>query len=221
MLQMVLAWDRDGTAARRQPSEEKPMRSNTQPTSPRPSSRLRRLLAPLCLAATLTTLAAAPTLAADNNAPNVTINGYGASVGANVACDAASHTMSVSARATTLETMGWLGVTSGPYDAGQWLRYNVWARDITASEYTPIYAWSEWQVVKSVTSTQYVERLDVPQDLGTSVVTGRAGHNYQILVQVDWWTGTDNIANVLPAYTQSYTADAFNTYHLEPGYCHL
>jgi hypothetical protein len=197
------------------------MRFDTKSTSLRLSGRLTRLLAPLLLAGTLATVAAAPTLAADNNAPNITINGYGASVGVHVACNAANHTMSVSTEATTLQTIGWLGVTTGQYDAGQWVRYNLWARDITASAFTPIYSWSEWQLVTSVTSTQHVERLDLPQDLGTNVVTGTARANYEILVQVDWWTGADNIVNVVPVYSQTYTADAYNTYVFEPGYCHL
>lgn len=33
-------------------------------------------------------------------------------------------------------------------------------------------------------------------------VFGSAGHNYQVSVQIDWWTGTDNVASFVTSYTQ-------------------
>lgn len=47
----------------------------------------------------------------------------------------------------------------------------------------------------------------------------QAGHNYQALVQIDWWNGQDNIADITPVYYQAYDADGLNTYHFNPSRC--
>jgi hypothetical protein len=99
----------------------------SESTSLRSFSRLGRLLAPLGLAVAVATMSAAPAFAAGNNAPNLTSNGYDASVASYVACNASNGTMTVSVTATTLQSIGWLGQTTGPFDGGQWIRYNVWA----------------------------------------------------------------------------------------------
>lgn len=183
--------------------------------------RFARLLAPLCLAAAVTAVAAGPTFAVGNNGPDITVAGFGATATVYVGCDAVNHSMTVSAKATTFQSMGLYGPVVGPYDAGQWIRYNVWAREINASEYTPVYTWSSWQWITSLSSTMYIERMISAQDLGTNVVNGAAGHGYEVKVQVDWWTGAENVVDVQPTYSQTYTSDPFNTWYLQPGYCHL
>ena len=125
---------------------------------------------------------------------------------ASVACDAGNGTMTVSAQTTPMQAYGFAGPTTGPYDGGQWVRYNVFARDIEVSTWTPVYTWSAWQWVPGAVSTMYVERLTVPADLGSNVVDGFSGHNYAVLVQIDYWTGAENIGNVEPEYTQTYQA---------------
>ena len=80
-----------------------------------------------------------------------------------------------------MQAYGFAGPTTGPYDGGQWVRYNVFARDIEVSTWTPVYTWSAWQWVPGAVSTMYVERLTVPADLGSNVVDGTPGHNYAVL----------------------------------------
>ena len=181
--------------------------------------RITRKLSAVAAVFAVTALASSPAHALNNNAPNLTIGGYGVSVGANVFCDKASRSMTVTESTSTMQSSGPFGPVAGPYDAGQWVRYNVWARDITASKWTQIYSWSPWAYIKTLTSTMYVERLQVPADLGTNRVFGSAGHSYQVLVQVDWWTGKDNVANITPNYSQVYKTDAYNTYYFEPSMC--
>jgi hypothetical protein len=174
-----------------------------------------------CLSAAMATglVAASPAAAVANNAPNLTIGGYGVSVSADVSCDKATRTMTVSESASTMQASGLYGPIVGPYDNGQWVRYNVWARNTRTTTWTQIYTWSPWQFIAGVSSTPLVERLQNVTDLGTNRVTGAAGNNYQILVQVDWWTGRDNIVNVTPSYTQPYRTDAYNVYYLHPSAC--
>ena len=164
-------------------------------------------------------LVASPANALDNNAPNLTVGGYGVSVGADVYCDKATRTMTVNERTSTMQSSGPSGPVAGPYDAGQWVRYNVWARETAAASYTQIYSWSQWRYISTVTSTPYVERLEIPAELGTNRVTGAAGHNYQVIVQIDWWTGKDNIANITPSYSQILKTSPYTTYYLEPSKC--
>ncbi|MEO5965251.1 MAG: hypothetical protein ABIR11_07275 [Candidatus Limnocylindrales bacterium] len=184
------------------------------------TTRRRATIASIGLGLLLVAMTASPTLAFDNNAPNATVAGNGVSVSAFVACDAASGTMHVSATASTMQPEGFAGPVAGPYDAGQWVRYDVFAREVGANDWTEVYAWSNWEWIVSLTSTMYVEMLQVPQDLGASDVSGTVGHNYEILVQVDYWTGVENVVNVTPTYAQALATD-WNTYYLTPSYCHL
>lgn len=187
----------------------------------RPRQRIvAGILAPLAAATVMIAMTVSPALAMGDNAPNLTVAGYGVFVGANVFCDKAARTMTVSARTSTMQAYGYAGgMAAGPYDNGQWVRYNVWARDINAASWTQMYSWSKWDWKQTLTSTSLVERLPVPADLGTNLVLGSAGHNYQILVQIDWWTNKDNVANITPTYSQVLKTDNFNTYYYNPSSC--
>ena len=148
--------------------------------------------------------------------------GYKATTTASVSCDDATNTMSVSAYATTMQAQGFYGPTTGVYDAGQWMRYNVFARELGASSWTQVYTWSSWQWIVSLQPTSMSGvTMQSPQNLGTSVVNGTDGHSYEVLVEIDFWTDRENVFDVTPSYSQALQTDAFNTFYFTPGYCHL
>lgn len=182
--------------------------------------RITRVVVALAAAGTMALLTVSPAQAVNDNASNLTVAGQGVTAGASVTCDPTNKTLTISARTTTMEASGFAGPIAGPYDSGQWIRYNVWTRDADGNgDWAPLYSWSPWQWVTSLTSTAMVERLSVPVELGTNVGNGQPGHNYQALVQIDWWTGVDNVADITPVYYQAYTADPFNTYYFNPSRC--
>jgi hypothetical protein len=168
-------------------------------------------------------LTGSPAQALDNNGTNLNIGGYGVAVAANVFCDKAARTMTVSGAATVMQANNGYGPVLGPYDNGQWLRYRVLARDIKSSGWSEVYSWSQWSYIKGFYSTGSLlfgaERSPTLTDLGPLRVTGSAGHNYEVMMQVDWWTTKDNVANVPPTYTQNFRTDAFNTYPLNTSNC--
>jgi hypothetical protein len=186
----------------------------------RPRRALSSAVAAAALATTLLAVTAAPTLAYGNNGPSATLGGYGVTVGASVGCDPRSATMTVSASATTMQASGMLGPTVGPYDAGQWIRYNVFSRELGAASWTQVYNWSNWQWIVSTSGNGDVQIVS-PVDLGTNnLVTGTPGHNYEVLVQIDYWTGVENVINVTPSYSQTLSLSGID-FSLQPGYCHL
>jgi len=165
-------------------------------------------------------MSASPIRAVDDNAPNVAIGGYGVHASASVLCDPANRSMTVTATASTMQASGFLGgITAGPYDNGQLVTYNVWARETTAAAWTQVYSWSPWQAIRSMFATADGALLVIPRDLGTNLVYGIAGHDYEVVIQISWWTGQANTANVTPTYFQSYRTDAFNTYIFNPTHC--
>lgn len=206
-----------------------PSPPNSSTVAPTGSARLFRrvrgvLLALLVPAVAMTalTVTAAPAqadLIDSNNAPNYTVAGYGVNVSSTTFCDKASRTMTINAQTSVMQAYGYGGMTTGPYDSGQWVRYNVWARDVNGGAWTQIYTWSKWTYISGITSTPYIERLAWLTDLGTNRVIGTAGHSYETLVQIDWWTNKENIVNFFPVYTQVFKTDNFNSYTFNPSRC--
>ena len=101
-------------------------------------------LASLGLAGTLIGATASSTMAFNPNQPNGYLAGFGVNVGAHVVCDDANHRMWVSAEAMVMTAQGTAGPMPGPYDAGQYLRYNVFVREVGQADWWPIYSWSPW-----------------------------------------------------------------------------
>jgi hypothetical protein len=168
----------------------------------------------------LMVLSVSPVRAVEDNAPNLIVAGYGVHASASVSCDASNRSMVVTASASTMQASSYSGgVTSGPYDDGQLVTYNVWAREVNAPFWSQMYSWSQWQRIKTFNLSADGIVLIIPVDLGTNVVYGSPGHDYQVVVQIAWLTDQPNIANITPTYYQSYRADDFNTYPFNPTRC--
>ena len=182
--------------------------------------RIANALRVATVATMMVVTSVSPALAVDDNAPNLTLGGYGVNASASVICDPLTRSLTVTARASAMQGVSYSGgVTYGPYDNGQWLTYNVWAREVTAPNWTLLYDWSMWQFIDTFTDDPNRGVLITPVDLGVNVVNGAAGHNYQALVQISWYTNQMNVANVTPVYHQIYRADDFNTYPFNPTRC--
>jgi hypothetical protein len=181
--------------------------------------RLHVVLAGLAaFASAFAVLGAAPAQAVNDNGPNLTFNGWGVSAGTSVSCNQASVRMTVQTTTSTTGVYGFAGQVASPYDAGQYISHRVWARDVNTARWTLIYNWAPW--------TRYQTMLAVgdgwvvqPAVIGNDVVYGAAGHNYFVLVEVDYWTGRDNVVTLPTTYFQSYRADSFNTYPFETSRC--
>jgi hypothetical protein len=175
--------------------------------------RLTTSLASLGLAALVACAAAGPAAAAEP------VNGYTVTAYGSVGCDAATSTMSVSAFAMTWQGEGaLLGWQPTEYDAGQWMRYDVLVREVGQTDWTTIYTWSDWSFVTTMTINGDMA-INTPAELGTSVVQGVAGHAYEVLVQVDFWTGVDNVYDTETTYTQTLSTSPYSTYYLNPSAC--
>jgi hypothetical protein len=178
--------------------------------------RLLPLLASLGLAATLGGMTAGATLASDPPATDFTYSAY-----ASVDCDASTARMGVTAMATTWQGEGFLmGWVPTAYDAGQYMSYTVLAREVGQAAWTTVYSWSPWQLVRSMRIDGEFS-INTPTALGTSVVQGVPGHDYEVGVQIDFWTGTDTVVDAPVTYNQTLTTGPYSTYFLNPSYCHL
>jgi hypothetical protein len=176
--------------------------------------RLARLAVSLGLAGLVATTAAAPALAGD--AVRYSFDAY-----ANVVCDSSNATMSVSAHATTFQGIDALGaIVPTSYDDGQYMRYRVLVREDGQAAWTEIYTWSAWQLVRSKTGNGSITMVS-PVHLGTSVVQGASGHVYEVLAQVDFWTGVSNVHDVPTHYDQAIVLNAFDTRYVTPGRCSI
>ena len=135
------------------------------------------------------------------------VAGYGVTAYATVECNDVTQTMDVSARTSTMEARNWLGAwISGPYDNGQWVRYDVLARDISVQSWTEVYTWSPWYWISTLTwpSPDMPDmHVTVPAELGSNRVSGAALHDFEVMVQVDWWTGQDNVASIPTTYSEA------------------
>jgi hypothetical protein len=171
-----------------------------------------RLAAPFALAAAMVASIAAPALAA------TPVSRYTLTAYSNVGCNAANATMSVSASVTTMQGEGFLGgYVPTEYDAGQWMRYRVFAREIGQAAWTPVFTWSAWEWVQSMTFSGEVS-INSPVSLGTSVVQGTPGHRYEARVQVDYWTGQENLYEAPASYSQTLSIGWY-TYDVTPSFC--
>jgi hypothetical protein len=188
--------------------------SATAPTSrvAATARRFARLAASLGFAGLVTVTAAAPAVAGDPVRYEFTAN-------SNVFCDSAAATMSVSAYSTTFQGIDALGaIVPTTYDEGQYLRYRVLVREDGQTAWTEIYTWSAWQLVRSKTGNGAITMVS-PVHLGTSVVQGAPGHVYEVLAQVDFWTGVSNVHDVPTHYDQSIVFNGFDTRYVTPGRC--
>jgi|GEM_PF-3432956 len=186
---------------------------------------VRRLIAGffLVVISAVLTVAGASAANADliNNAPNLTVAGYGVAATTSVVCDPATHTMSVTGRTSVmLQPDSFGGYTNGPFDNGQYVRYSVWSRDVNGGAWAVNYSFGQWFAIKGVSSTPYVDRLMNVTDFNTYKLTGKAGHSYQALVQVDYRTGKTNVANIPSTYTQ-WIKKAGYSFPQEVNYCSL
>jgi hypothetical protein len=184
--------------------------------SRRTTRRLVLLLASLGLAATLAGMTAGATLASDAPVSDFTYTAY-----ASVDCDASTARMGVTAMATTWQGEGFLmGWVPTAYDAGQYMSYTVLAREVGQTAWTTVFSWSPWQLVRSMRIDGEFS-INTPTALGTSVVQGVRGHDYEVRVQVDFWTGAETVVEVPVTYNQTLTTSPYSTYFLNPSYCHL
>ena len=111
------------------------------------------------------------------------------------------------------------GPMAGPYDAGQYMRHNVFVREAGQSEWTLIFTWSPWGWVQSSTVSGMFT-IDRMADLGSDVISVTPGHAYEVLVQIDFWTGVSNVINVTPDYGE-VTDGSIPSYILSPGVCRM
>lgn len=171
---------------------------------------LRKAVAVLALAGVLTAMAASSASAGGY----VFTNGYSADASAGVQCNRVNHTMTLSnISAGAMAKTPYGGVNSGGYapglfDKGQYVRYDVLTR-VDNGGWTTLYSFSPWILITGVTvipGTVFADPLYLFQQSVLNprniVISGRAGHTYQVLVQVDWYTGgsTSTYANVYPFY---------------------
>lgn len=153
-------------------------------------------------------------------------DGYKGYASASVLCSPTTGTMTVTATARTLTLEGFYGPIPGPYDQGQFMRYDVLTRELGTAGWQTSYTWSPWQwVVSQIRSGD--GSVSVPRDLGTSALRGLAGHAYEVLVQVDFWKGLDFVVDVTdPRYQSTLYLDpsnptSYNTYPLTTSYCQM
>ncbi|MEP7022172.1 MAG: hypothetical protein ABI808_16130 [Pseudonocardiales bacterium] len=182
--------------------------------------RLASSSAVIVAAATALALAASPAQAVNNNAPNVTWNNgtLGATEATNVACDPATRSMLVSASASQMQSIGFAGPVDGPYAGGQYLSYRVWARDVNSPNFTLMYNWSQYRLING-RITNSVGFIYQPVLLGQVWINGAAGHNYQVMVDYAWYTGTDMTwRDWNPLYTQVYRA-GYSSYVFNGSRC--
>ena len=155
----------------------------------RNGTRVRLGLVSALAAAALGMVNSAPAQAADSITA-FTVAGYNVQAGASVVCNNAQRTMTVSARASTMQATGPFGPMPGPYDNGQYFTYRVLVRDMTSTTWGVTYSWGQWSWIKGkyASGDFLFPTMNAFPDLGIST---RAGHNYQVIFQFDWWTGKE------------------------------
>lgn len=172
---------------------------------------LRKVAAALVLAGVLTLMVASSAFA-DSYVFN---NGYRAEASAQVYINRVNHTMTlrnISASAMAKIPYYSSGYTPGVFDKGQPVRYDVQTR-VNYGGWTTLYSWSNWILIKGMTVTPGTSLYDPLYNFYQSVlnprnivISGRAGHTYQVRVQVAWYTGYYTSAykiypvNVTPTY---------------------
>lgn len=169
------------------------------------------------LAGSLVSLGLATLVVAGAAGPAQASSGYQVTAYSSVGCDASTSSMAVTAYAMTWQpdSLGW---QPGEYDNGQYMSYNVLVRERGQADWTTIYTWSDWTFIRSM-SINGDMAINTPTEIGTSVVQGVAGHTYEVLVQVNFWTGQENVYNAETKYTEPLSTSPYSTYWFNPSAC--